>query len=168
MLIADMKSYADANQAACDSSGHLVYLNDSAEAAATYAAILASGISTTYASVSDGGGIAYIWIGANDISTEGTWKWEKQGTACTSVGLEFWSGQGAAGSGGGTPSNGLFNNWGGSSTGTPNEPDNFGSGGQNAGAIALDGWPSGTTNLGIAGEWNDIAVTNSLYYIIEL
>ena len=38
---------------------------------------------------------------------------------------------------------------------------------QDAAAIALAGWPSGTTNLGIAGEWNDIIITSSIYYIVE-
>ncbi|MCI5055243.1 MAG: hypothetical protein MRY83_03990 [Flavobacteriales bacterium] len=166
-IIADMKSFADANQAACDSGGHLVYINDAAEQAAVYSEIQASGISTTYTTVNDGGGIAYIWIGANDITAEGTWKWEKKGTACTSVGIEFWSGQGAAGAGGGSATNGEYNNWGGASTGTPNEPDNFNSN-QNAGAIALDGWPAGSGSLGSAGEWNDIAESNLIYYIIEL
>ena len=80
--------------------------------------------------------------------------------------INFWTGQGANGSGNGQVIAGAYNNWGGTSTGIVKEPDDFMSN-QDAGAIALSGWPAGTTMLGIEGEWNDINITNQLYYIIE-
>ena len=58
-------------------------------------------------------------------------------------------------------------NWGGSSTGTVKEPDNFGEAGQDGAAIGLTGWPAGSTALGSPGEWNDIIESSKLYYIIE-
>jgi hypothetical protein len=61
--------------------------------------------------------------------------------------------------------NGAYYNWGGTNTGTPNEPDDYNSN-QDAAAIGLEPWPAaGMGN--VAGEWNDIAITNTLYYIIE-
>jgi hypothetical protein len=61
---------------------------------------------------------------------------------------------------------GAFHNWGGRSTGVMKEPDNYG-GTQHHAAIALSGWPNGTTMLGIAGEWNDINSASLLYFVIE-
>ncbi|MBT3209709.1 MAG: T9SS type A sorting domain-containing protein [Bacteroidetes bacterium] len=33
--------------------------------------------------------------------------------------------------------------------------------------MGLTGWPSGTTNLGAPGEWNDIVDISEVYYVIE-
>lgn len=96
---------------------------------------------------------------------EGSWKWDGINT---NTGAAFWNGQGAAGIGGGSAVGNAFVNWGGKSAGSIQEPDNYmTSTDQDGAAIALAGWPSGTTMLGIAGEWNDIAITNSIYFIIE-
>jgi hypothetical protein len=68
---------------------------------------------------------------------------------------------------------GAYVNWGGKAAGKFNEPDNFtdtqySPKGQNAAAIGLSKWPAGSSSpLGIAGEWNDIAESNKLYYIVE-
>lgn len=160
-LIKEKKNYTDAMSCASSLGGHLVYINDMAEQTAVYNAIAAGGVSTTYTSVPDGGGVAYVWIGATDATTEGDWKWGLGGTS-------FWSGQGAAGSGGGSAVGGAYINWGGTSKGTPNEPDNY-SNIQDGGAIGLASWPTGSPNpLGVAGEWNDISQTNQLYYIVEV
>jgi hypothetical protein len=89
----------------------------------------------------DGGGSSYVWIGANDIQTEGEWVWVDNA-------MQFWQGDST-----GTAIGGLYNNWG-------NEPDDFN--GQDSAGIALNDWP-----LGVAGQWNDVDTDNSLYYIIE-
>ena len=47
----------------------------------------------------------------------------------------------------------LYNNWG-------NEPDNWNQ--QDALGLSLNGWP-----LGVAGEWNDVDHTNTLYFVVE-
>ncbi len=161
-LVKTQKSWADAAASAVQDGGYLVEINNQAEQTGIWNAIQNSGISMQYTSVSDGGGIAYIWIGATDKVTEGTWLWDGDNDG---QGANFWTGQGAWGSGNGSAVNGAYYNWGGTNTGSPNEPDNYGSG-QDAAAIGLEPWPSaGTGN--IAGEWNDIAITNTLYYIIE-
>jgi hypothetical protein len=118
-----------------------------------------------YSSVADGGGTAYIWLGATDKYKEGTWIWDNPNPKLQET---FWIGEGSAGKGGGAPVKGKYNNWGGASMGRANEPDNYG-GAQNSGAIALAGWPQGGTfRLGQAGEWNDINANNKLYFIIEI
>jgi hypothetical protein len=67
-----------------------------------------------------------------------------------------------------------YANWGGKASGKQNEPDNYTDSqyspkGQHVAAIGLAKWPAGSsTELGKAGEWNDIAETNKLYYVIEL
>lgn len=162
-IVKEMKNWSNAAACAVERGGYLVEINDQAEQALVYSKIQAAGISTTYTQVMDGGGTAYIWIGATDKLTEGSWKWD--GINANS-GTTFWNGQGAAGAGGGSAVGNAFVNWGGKSTGTINEPDDYGSQ-QDAAAIALAGWPMGTTLLGIGGEWNDIALTNSIYFIIE-
>ena len=161
-LVTTQRDWASASADAVQQGGYLVEINDSAEQDAIWQAIQDSGISMTYTSVGDGGGIAYVWIGATDKAGEGTWLWDGDND---NNGENFWNGQGAWGSGNGSAVNGAYYNWGGTNTGTPNEPDDYGSN-QDAGAIGLEPWPAaGMGN--IAGEWNDIAITNSLYYIIE-
>ena len=162
-IVKELKTWADAASCAVGRGGNLVEINDLNEQLAVYNAIAAAGISNTYTSIANGGGIAYVWIGATDQANEGTWIWDGNND---NSGTHFWNGQGAAGTGGGSSVGGLYHNWGGKSTSTVQEPDNFGTG-QHHGAIALSGWPSGTTFLGIAGEWNDIIGSSLLYYIIE-
>ena len=162
-IVKEMKSWANAAACAVEKGGYLVQIGSQAEQDTIYSRISKAGISTTYTAVGDGGGTAYIWIGATDKTTEGAWKWDGTNSG---VGTAFWNGQGAAGLGGGSSVGSAFINWGGKSAGTIQEPDDYGSI-QDAAAIALAGWPAGTTMLGIGGEWNDIAPTNTLYYIIE-
>lgn len=164
-VISEMKSWNQAVACAASQGGKLVEINSQAEQDTVYSAITnGAGISPGYTSVSDGGGIAYVWIGATDRQNEGAWLWD--GDADGS-GTNFWNGEGSAGSGNGSPVSGRYNNWGGSSSGTPNEPDNF-NGIQHGGAIGLAGWPSfNPGGLGQAGEWNDIDTANQLYYVIE-
>jgi hypothetical protein len=99
----------------------------------------------------DGGGAAYVWIGANDISTEGTWVWVDDGT-------QFWRGNNF-----GSRVDGRFNNW---SQG--NEPDDFGPAReQDAAGIALTEFPLGSSSWGFQSEWNDVDINNNLYYVVE-
>jgi hypothetical protein len=162
-IVKELKSWEEASQCAVERGGYLVHIDSLEEQTAVYNAIQASGISPTYISVSNGGGIAYIWIGATDKNTEGAWLWDGNDDG---TGVNFWNGQGANGAGDGTVVSGKYANWGGTSKGTYQEPDDYSSN-QDGAAIGLAGWPSGTTNLGIAGEWNDIISTSSIYYIVE-
>lgn len=156
-------SWEEAALCAQELNGYLAEIETQEEQDAIYNAILSSGISPTYSPVPDGGGTSYIWIGATDKNEEGTWLWDGDDN---NTGANFWIGEGAAGAGNGSAVENSFVNWGGKSEGLIMEPDNYSE--QDAAAIALTGWPFGTTNLGIAGEWNDIDITNELYFIVEL
>jgi hypothetical protein len=162
-VVKERKSWENAAACAAERGGCLVEIIDQAEQNAVYDAIInGAGVSPTYTSSPDGGGIAYVWIGATDKLTEGTWLWDGDNNGS---GSNFWTGEGSAGTGGGSAVGGSYINWGGTSTGSPNEPDNWNN--QDAAGIALAGWPSGTTLLGIPGEWNDISITNLMYFVIE-
>ena len=163
-VVMEMKNWHDAAACAVERGGYLVEINDADEQNAVYDAIInGAGVSPTYTSVPNGGGIAYVWTGATDQHTEGVWLWDGNND---NTGTNFWTGQGSNGSGNGAPVGDAYYNWGGTSTGTPKEPDNWGAG-QHHAAIGLAGWPAGTTMLGIPGEWNDIIGSSALYFVIE-
>jgi hypothetical protein len=163
-IIKEKKTWTNAAACAVERGGYLVHIGDVNEQNALFDAILnGAGIPNNYVVVPDGGGVAYVWIGATDKVQEGTWLWDGNNDG---VGTNFWNGEGAAGAGNGSPVGDSYINWGGTSTGVPKEPDNF-NGNQDVAAMALMGWPSGSGALGIAGEWNDINIENSIYYIVE-
>jgi hypothetical protein len=163
-VVKEMKTWLNAVSFAVERGGYLVEINSLEEQIAMHDAIInGAEVSPSYTYVSNGGNIAYVWIGATDQYQEGIWLWDGNNDHS---GINFWTGQGANGANNGTPVDDAYYNWGGTSTGTPREPDNY-AGSQHYAAIGLSGWPSGTTNLGIAGEWNDIIGSASLYFIIE-
>lgn len=132
--------------------GYLVEIESAAENTVIFNQLTANNTSFTQ-TASDGGGARYVWTGGNDIASEGTWVWNSNNT-------QYWNGSGS-----GNPVAGRFNNWGSGPFGS--EPDNFNNN-QDAAAIALDGWPSFSPGgLGNAGQWNDIATSNTMPYIIE-
>ena len=163
-IVQEQKTWSEAAACAAQRGGQLVQIDDAAEQDTVWSSIVDyANVPNNYVNVNNGGGIAYIWIGATDQSTEGDWIWD--GNDDDSGDL-FWTGEGANGAGNGAAEAGSFYNWGGKNSGTSNEPDNF-NGNQNYAAIGLEGWPSGTTSLGEPGEWNDIIGTAELYYVIE-
>lgn len=163
-IIKELKNWSNAATCAVSDGGYLVEIADATEQNAVYNALTTSGISTTYKAISDGGGTSYVWIGATDNTTEGTWLWDGDNNG---AGTNFWNGQGQAGTGAGTVVAAAYNNWGQTNgSGPNNEPDNY-TNVQDAGAIALTGWPSGGTSYGAPGQWNDINPINTCYYIIE-
>ncbi|MCX7735387.1 MAG: T9SS type A sorting domain-containing protein [Candidatus Kapabacteria bacterium] len=163
-VVKELKSWSEAADCAVERGGYLAEINDENEQSAIYNGIIAAGISSTYVSVMDGGSIAYVWIGATDKQTEGSWLWDGNNDG---IGINFWNGQGKAGTGNGEPVASNYNNWGKSNgTGEIMEPDDFNKN-QDAAAIALAGWPASTTFLGVAGQWNDININNVLYFVIE-
>ena len=162
-VVKEMKTWEDAAACAVELGGYLAEISSQGEQDALFDAIInGAGVSPTYTTSPDGGGIAYVWIGATDVLTEGSWIWDGDNNGS---GSNFWNGEGSAGAGGGSAVGGSYINWGGSSVGPPKEPDNWNN--QDAAGIGLTGWPTGTTLLGIAGEWNDISITNLMYFVIE-
>ncbi|SIQ44766.1 Hemolysin-type calcium-binding repeat-containing protein [Aromatoleum tolulyticum] len=89
----------------------------------------------------DGGNASYLWLGASDVQSEGSWQW-LDGTLL--------------GSG--------YQNWGSGSLG--GEPDNFG-GVQDFLAIATGKWPAPAGGLGAPGQWNDLDGANLLWSVVE-
>jgi hypothetical protein len=158
-LVKEKKTWAQAAACAVTKNAHLLQIDNAEEQTAVYNAIVASEVPTDYNPVSDAGNVSYIWTGATDKNTEGTWLWDGDDN---NEGINFWNGQGANGANDGSAVLGRYNNWG-KANEVIREPDDFNSD-QDAAGIALSITPSGSTH---AGEWNDIAITNTLYYILE-
>ncbi len=135
------------NAAACAASrgGKLTEIDAQQEQDSIFYYVNQANITASQTVAPDGGGASYLWIGGNDLSTEGVWIWNGDNDSSFT---QFWQGTKT-----GSAVGGLYNNWG-------NEPDNFN--GQDALGLAFTNWP-----LGVAGEWNDVDETNLLYYIIE-
>ena len=164
-VVTELKSWSEAAACAVERGGYLTEIDTQEEQDTIYGAIIhGAEVPVDYTTVVDGGGIAYVWIGASDQYTEGAWLWDGDGD---NSGINFWNGQGAAGLNDGSSVDELYNNWGGSSSGSPKEPDDYGDG-QDGAAIGLAKWPAGIDlTLGNASEWNDISSDNSLYFMIE-
>lgn len=144
-IVKENLRWGEAAACAVERGGTLAEIDSQAEQDTIWSALGTAGITNANTVAPDGGGGSYVWIGGNDMATEGDWMWDGDNTG-TSV--QFWQGTSS-----GAPVGGLYNNWG-------NEPDDFN--GQDGLALALTNWPQGT-----AGQWNDVVETNSLYYIIE-
>lgn len=144
-IVQETKTWEEAAACAVARGGQLVEINDQAEQDEIFLQLGNAAIVNANTIAPDGGGGAYVWIGGNDLETEGNWIWDGDND---NAGDQFWQGDVT-----GAPVGGLYNNWG-------DEPDNAGE--QDALGLSLDGWP-----LGVAGEWNDVQATNNLYYVIE-
>ena len=159
--VKDKKSWTDAAACAVARNGYLAEINNAAENTAVFDELLNNAnITLSQTSTSNGGEASYVWIGGNDRSTEGTWIWDGDNTGTSS---QFWSGLAS-----GSATNAAYTNWG-TTGGTQNEPDNY-LNDQNGLAIGLNAWPTADSpgsGLGVAGQWNDIKDTESLYYLIE-
>lgn len=144
-IVKEAKTWAQAAQCAVISGGKLIEINSQLENDTLFYYAGLAGITNANTIAPDGGGASYLWIGGNDLTTEGNWIWDGTNSG---TGTQFWQGTAT-----GIPVGGLYNNWG-------NEPDDFQ--GQDGLAFALTNWP-----LGVAGEWNDVDETNTLYFVIE-
>ena len=69
-----LSTQADAQSYAEDAGGHLVVINSQAENDFIFD-LIQSDTSSNLGQASDGGGISYVWLGADDSSQEGTWRW---------------------------------------------------------------------------------------------
>lgn len=145
IVLANM-SWTGAADFAVSRGGFLAEINDLTEQEAVFDALMNASIDNGNTVAPDGGGGSYVWIGGNDLDTEGVWIWDGNND---NAGTQFWMGDAN-----GNAVDDLFNNWG-------NEPDDFQ--GQDGLGLALTDWP-----LGTAGQWNDVDHTNELYFLIEL
>ncbi len=159
-VVKEKKSWQDAAEYAKNLGGYLIEVNSADEQQALWEGIInGAQIDPTYVSIMDGGGSAYLWIGANDIANEGKWIWDGDNDGS---GENFWEGKSSSGN----IVNDSYVNWGGSSRSLYKEPDDYNNS-QDGAAIALQGWPKGMNTLGIEGEWNDINITNKIFFVIE-
>lgn len=138
-LVPTAKTWSEAKTAAEASQGYLAMIESQAENQAIVNAI--SALNLSFPTAEDGGGAAYVWLGASDRVTEGNWLWVN----------------------GSNVSSG-YQNWGKGSLGT--EPDDFG-GAQDSLALGMGKWPAPTGGIGELGQWNDVNSDNKLYYLIE-
>jgi len=155
-VVKEKKSWTAASTCAVARSGYLAEINDANENTAIFNELTSAnaGINTSLTTPNNGGGAAYVWIGGNDITTEGTLIWDGDNTGTST---QFWSGTAS-----GSAQNSAYTNWG--TTSGQNEPDDYQAGqpGQDGLAIALTNWQNGA-----ASQWNDITDTETIFYLIE-
>jgi hypothetical protein len=147
-IIKENKTWTEAAACAASRGGYLAEINNAEEQEAIFTQLANADITPADTEAGDGFG-SYIWLGGNDITTEGFWALNGNNDEQA---VFFWQG-----SAGGAPMNNRFNNWG------NNEPDNWGDApGQDALAMAIIPFPNGE-----AGKWNDVSHTNELFFIVE-
>jgi hypothetical protein len=145
-IVMDNQTWANAAACAVARGGKLAEINSQEEQDSLFYYVNLANIDPANTIAPDGANSSYIWLGGNDISAEGTWVWDGDNDGNTTP---FWQGTAS-----GSPINGRFNNWG-------FEPDNFAQI-QHALVMAIINFPNGP-----AGTWNDVAPSNTLYYVIE-
>lgn len=144
-IVKESKTWLDAVAYAVSKGGYLAEVNNEGEQNAIFSEL------TTKADIVLGNtnnqfGFGAVWLGGNDLQTEGTWLWDGNNDKTST---QFWSGAVD-----GSPVNGLYNNWG-------KEPDNNGD--QDVLCIGIE-----TTPINTAGKWTDLdGAKNKLYFVIE-
>ena len=153
-LMVTASSWAEAKASAESMSlggspGYLAVIDSDAENAALLGAALgflnAEQLAETVAT--DGSNTPFVWLGGTDQAQEGRWIWVNDGE-------QFWQGDFN-----GSASNGRYTNWG-------IQPDSA-SPDEDAVAMSLGDWPEPFFDLGAAGEWNDLSLSDTLYYWVE-
>lgn len=146
-IIKENKTWVNAAACAVSRGGYLAEVNSLEENNAIFNQLALAGVDPGDTPATDGFS-SYVWLGGNDISSEGNWVWNGNNDTTTTA---FWQGTAS-----GSAVNGNFTNWG-------NEPDNWGTGsGQDGLGMAVIDWP-----LGTAGHWNDVKHTNALFFVVE-
>lgn len=144
-VVLENRNWQDAAACAASRGGKLVEINSQEEQDAVFDAVNNVFIDPSNTVAMDGGGASYLWLGGNDLASEGNWVWNGDNDSQSSP---FWTGTAS-----GSAVNGSYENWG-------NEPDNWNN--QDGLGLAITDWM-----FGQAGQWNDVFSTNELYFIIE-
>ena len=144
-LVKEASSWQDAVSYAVATGGYLAEINSENEQMAIFSELLLNA-DITYEETNNQFGFAAIWLGGNDLETEGVWVWNGDNDETE---VQFWSG-GVDGD----VVNSLYNNWG-------NEPDNNGD--QDVLCMGLEATP-----INAAGKWTDLDDSdNNLFFLIE-
>jgi hypothetical protein len=167
-IVKSLASWQEASDDAVAKGGYLVRIDSKAENEEIYSRLYRHITTAEFANTraADGGNASYVWIGGSDHDDEGSWQWSDDNN-------EFSQGT--------NPVAGMFTNWGQAWGAAQSiEPDdwhnaNLAPDGQDFAAMAVNNplhpgsdlgnhrdWP-----WGLAGQWNDVAIGNSLYYVIE-
>ncbi len=145
-IVRENKTWTEAVSCALERGGYLAEINSQAEQEFLFTTLKSNAlINLENTTAFECGSCAFVWIGGSDIATEGSWYWDGDNDGS---GTQFWMGDLN-----GSPVGNLYNNWG-------MEPDNYNN--QDGLGLALNNWI-----FGIAGQWNDLALHNDLYYVIE-
>ena len=72
--IKELSNQSDAQAYAEEAGGHLVVINSDEENDFIFE-LINNDPSTNLGTAADGGGISYVWLGADDTRMEGTWEW---------------------------------------------------------------------------------------------
>lgn len=139
-LVEQGATFSGAAAAARAAGGHLAIIGSGAENDVVFD-LASSSDRLDGSTAPDGGRGLYVWLGGTDAESEQDWTW-LDGTSVDD-GFDVW-GSGPAGQ----------------------EPDDFGDE-QDGLAMGLSVWPNPSGGIGIPGEWNDVSVTNRLFYVIE-
>ncbi len=137
-------SWEDACKCAREKGLTLAEINSEAEQLAIHTAILNANIEAGSTDVVGPDG-DFIWLGGHDYIEESYWLWDGDNDG---FGELFWVGDTE-----GYAINNAYTNWG-------NELQNIAN--QDALCIGINDWQNG-----FSGQWNDVDVSNKLFYILE-
>lgn len=144
-IILEAASWSEAAKMAAAKGGKLAEINSEEEQKLIEDLIDETEIKLSQSRALDGGPSSYLWIGGNDLASEGQWLWNGD---LDDSGLRFWTGDVD-----GNPENDAYTNWG-------YEPDNYQE--QDALGLAIANWPRG-----MKFQWNDLDSENELFFIVE-
>ena len=98
-IIKEKLNWTNAAVCAVTRGGKLAEINSQAEQDTLFNRLNSAGILATNTIAPDGGGASYLWLGGNDLTTEGKWIWDGDNTGTFA---QFWQGTASGSPGGGS------------------------------------------------------------------
>ena len=89
-LILETKTWVEAAEVAYSNGGILAEINSQEEQDSIFYHLNNADINLSATRAPDGGNASYIWIGGNDLDSEGIWVWDG---ANDEIKTQFWKGQ---------------------------------------------------------------------------